>query len=227
MSNILARQPDLTIGLVADEVVVDDAPVPEGAGVLGELHQRLQSRGIQRIGISRGVTADEIITLVQAINAADGGETGGLAMKRLADGGLELPHIHVGRIRIEERLEASVADMATIRRLYSEAVSTADRIWESAQANGLTSAEEVRHVVQSLAQAVSQNRTALLVADRAPQLRQLHVHAHGERVDPHDGAGARPRHRRRAAARVRHGRPDARHRQGPDAAARSSTSRTG
>ena len=162
VSNILAHQPDLTIGLVADEVVVNDAPVPKGAGVLGELHQRLQSRGIQRVGISRGVTADEIITLVQAINAADGGETGGLAVKRLADGGLELPHIHVGRIRIEERLEASFADMATIRRLYSEAVSTADRIWESAQANGLTSAEEVRHVVQSLAQAVSQNRTALL-----------------------------------------------------------------
>ncbi len=49
---------------------------------------------------------------------------------------------------------------------------------------------------------------------RAQELRQLHVHAHGERLDPHDGAGAGARNRRHAAARVRHRRPDARHRQG-------------
>jgi putative nucleotidyltransferase with HDIG domain len=162
VSALLEHQPQLTIGLVADEVVVDDAPVPKGSGVLGELHHRLQRRGIQRIGISRGVSADEVALMVRAINAAEFGDDRGLPLRRLPDGGFELPHIHVGRIRIEERLEASVADMATIRRLYSDAVSTADRIWESARANGLTSAEEVRQVVQSLAQAVSQNRTALL-----------------------------------------------------------------
>jgi len=162
VSSILDHQPQVTVGLVADEVVVDDSPVPKGAGVLGELHRRLQSRGIQRIGIQRGVATDEIITLIRAINAAESGDDRGLPLRRLPDGGFELPHIHVGRIRIEERLEASVADMATIRRLYSEAVSTADRIWETAKTTGLTSAEEVRQVVQSLAQAVSQNRTALL-----------------------------------------------------------------
>lgn len=159
---LLDHQPSVTIGLVAEEVVVNDAPVPKGAGVLGELHARLQARGVQRIAIQRGVTAEEVFALVHGINAPETAGQHGVAVKQTLDGGFELPHVRVGRIRIEERLEASVADMATIRRLYSEAVTTADRIWESAKSNGLNSPEEVRQVVQSLAQAVSQNRTALL-----------------------------------------------------------------
>ena len=54
-------------------------------------------------------------------------------------------------------------------------------------------------------------------ADRVEGLRQLHVYAHGERVDPHDGTGARPGRRRSDAARVRACRAHARHRQGEDA----------
>ena len=159
---LLDHQTAVTIGLVAGEVVVNDAPVPKGAGVLGELHSRLQARGVQRVAIQRGVTAEEIFALIRIINAPETAGDHGVAVKPAPDGGFELPHVRVGRIRIEERLEASVADMATIRRLYSDAVSTADCIWESAKANGLSSHEQVHEVVQSLAQAVSHNRTALL-----------------------------------------------------------------
>ncbi len=55
-------------------------------------------------------------------------------------------------------------------------------------------------------------------ADGAQELRQLHAHPHGERVDSDHGSGARARHRRRPPPRVRPGRADARHRQGPDPA---------
>src|SRR6185369_13635125 len=54
-----------------------------------------------------------------------------------------IPHIRVGRVTIEQRVEGSLTDMATIRRLYSDAVSVAGDVWESAQT-------------------VAQNRTALL-----------------------------------------------------------------
>src|SRR6185295_13627460 len=47
---------------------------------------------------------------------------------------------------------------------------------------------------------------------------QLHLHPHGERFGAGDGAGARIEPRRRAAARVRLRRADARHRQGQHAA---------
>ena len=55
-------------------------------------------------------------------------------------------------------------------------------------------------------------------ADGAEALRQLHLHAHGERLGAGDGAGALAQHGRHAAARVRLRGADARHRQGADAA---------
>ena len=63
-------------------------------------------------------------------------------------------------------------------------------------------------------------------ADGDAQLRQLHVHPHGERLDPDDGPGARARHRRTPAAGVRPVGADARHRQGPHAEGNPATSRS-
>jgi putative nucleotidyltransferase with HDIG domain len=158
----LSQQPSVTIGLLGDEVVVDDAPVPKAAGVLGEIKTRLQSRGVQRVTIQQGVEPTEIRALVAALNNPDTTDVQSVALTRLPDGSFEMPHVRVGRILVEERLEASVADMATIRRLYDEAVSAATRIWEGAQSDGIVDPEEVRKTVHSLAQAVAQNRTALL-----------------------------------------------------------------
>src|SRR5512136_180939 len=158
----LSQQPAVTIGLLGDEVVVDDAPVPKAAGVLGEIKTRLQSRGVQRVTIQHGVEPSEIRALVAALNNPDAPDSHGVTLKHLPDGSFEMPHVRVGRILIEERLEASVADMATIRRLYEEAVVTATRIWEGAQSDGSVDPEEVRNAVHGLAQAVAQNRTALL-----------------------------------------------------------------
>src|SRR5512139_1570991 len=132
----LSQQPSVTIGLLGDEVVVDDAPVPKGAGVLGEIRTRLQNRGVQRVTIQHGVEPAEIRALVAALNNPDTTDVQGVVLTRLPDGSFEMPHIRVGRILVEERVEASVADMATIRRLYDEAVASATRIWEGAQADG-------------------------------------------------------------------------------------------
>ena len=47
-----------------------------------------------------------------------------------------LPHIRVGRIQTEEKKEASAADIATIRRLYSDATNVASSVWETARSEG-------------------------------------------------------------------------------------------
>ena len=52
--------------------------------------------------------------------------------------------------------------MATIKRLYSDAVSVATSVWESASTEGKPDATMARTMVDGLAQAVAQNRTALL-----------------------------------------------------------------
>ena len=74
----------------------------------------------------------------------------------------EFTHIRVGRVAVEQRVDADAGDMATIRRMYTEAVSVAGSLWESAQTEGHPDATLARNVVDGLAQAVAQNRTALL-----------------------------------------------------------------
>jgi hypothetical protein len=51
-------QPSVVVGLVADEVIVDDMPMAK-ADTMGPLVRRLQTAGVERITIDRGVTTEE------------------------------------------------------------------------------------------------------------------------------------------------------------------------
>ena len=151
----LASSSSVTIGIVGEELVVGDTPVPRAAETMGELMRRLQQAGIERIIIERGVQPDELTQLVQTVARADGSDEPAAALTKL-------PHIRVGRIQVEEQADASAGDIATFRRLYDDAVAVADRLWESAHVEGKPDADAARGMVDSLAQAVAQNRTALL-----------------------------------------------------------------
>jgi hypothetical protein len=48
------------------------------------------------------------------------------------------------------------------RHVPGDAVNIANRLWETAQSEGLPDPEEARQLVDNLAQAVAQNRTALV-----------------------------------------------------------------
>ena len=148
-------QPTVTIGLVGEEVIVDDMPMAK-ADTFGPLVRRLQQAGVERITVDRGVTVDEITEFLKAITAIDA---------RDGDAGSNfpsIPHIRVGRVTVEQRVEGSLTDMATIKRLYSDAVSVAGDVWESAQTEGRPDVTAARSMIDGLAQAVAQNRTALL-----------------------------------------------------------------
>ena len=129
-----------------------------------------------------------------------------------------LPHIRVGRVAVEQRTAGSSADMATIKRLYRDAVSVAGSLVGQRADRG--EARRHRGADDDRRSRAGRGREpdGAARADRAQELRQLHVHAHGERLDPDDGSGARPRRRGAAAARIRTRRADARHREGTDAA---------
>ncbi|HEV3058542.1 MAG TPA: HD-GYP domain-containing protein [Vicinamibacterales bacterium] len=145
--------PSVVVGLVGEQVVVDDMPMTK-ADALGPLARRLQQGGIERITIERGVTTDELKTFVEAVSAADAA----FASSPFPT----LPHIRVGRVTIEQRVEGSLTDMATIKQLYSDAVSAAGSVWDSARAEGKPDVGVARTMIDGLAQAVAQNRTALL-----------------------------------------------------------------
>jgi putative nucleotidyltransferase with HDIG domain len=143
------------IGVIGEEVIVDDMPIAK-ADALGTLVRRLQHVGIERITIDRGVTADELAEFIQAVNAIE---------RRDSPEPFEFPelkHIHVGRISVDQRVEGNLADMATIRRLYSSSVGVAEDVWDSAETEGKPDATVARSMIDGLAQAVAENRTALL-----------------------------------------------------------------
>src|SRR4030095_14248609 len=73
-----------------------------------------------------------------------------------------MPHIRVGRVTIEQRVEGSLTDMATIKKLYNDAVSAANSVYDSAQTEGKPDPTVSRTMIDGLAQAVAQNRRALL-----------------------------------------------------------------
>ena len=150
------QQASIAIGIVGLQLVVSDTPLPKASAGMLELIKRLKDQKIERIAFERGVTADEAAAFIQAVGAlgtrADTGEPK-----------WPYPHIRVGRITTEERRNDGIgSDMAAIRQLYTNAVQAAEVAWESALVEGQPDLPATLRVVEGLADAVTQNRTALV-----------------------------------------------------------------
>ncbi len=164
-TGLLVDDPAVTLGLIGQEIIVGDLPIPKASESFGEMIRRLKRLGIERIAVDRGVPPDQLRTLVLALShperrvgeAAPGAEPAD-ALAALA----ALTHIRVGRIQVDEGIDASAADMETIRRLYVDASNVAEQVWESARMDGTADPRQARDLIESLSQAVSQNRTALI-----------------------------------------------------------------
>src|SRR6185369_8999854 len=77
-----AATPSLAIGIVGEDLVVGEIPVPHAAENMGELMRRLQQAGVERIVVERGVETTEITRLIQVLAAADPNQVAGLAALR-------------------------------------------------------------------------------------------------------------------------------------------------
>ena len=151
-------EPSIVIGMIGNEVIVDDTPISKSEA-LAPTVRRLRQGGIERITIDRGVTIEELALFalgVAALDRVEGTESD------ISASFAPLTHIRVGRVIVEHRVDADAGDMGTIRRMYADAVSVAGNVWESAQTEGQPDTTLARTMVDGLAQAVSQNRTALL-----------------------------------------------------------------
>ena len=165
ITQMLDDQPSIAIGFIGQEVIVGDMPLPRAAETLGEMMRRLRSLGIERIVFDRGVTPEELTTLALTIAHPErrpGQATVGAEPSDPLGVLNSLPHIRVGRIQAEAAVEKSAADVATIRRLYAEASNAAGSVWEAAKTEGTPDPKAARMLIDSLAQAVSANRTALI-----------------------------------------------------------------
>src|SRR3977135_1319273 len=140
-------EPTIVIGLIGDEVIVDDTPMAK-AETMGPVILRLRQNGLERITIERGVTLEELGMFVEATTALE--HRDGDNKQEPAFGGM--PHIRVGRVVVDERTDSELADMATIRRLYSEAVSVASDVWNSAQTEGKPDATVAKTMIDGTRQ---------------------------------------------------------------------------
>ena len=96
-------QPAIVIGIVGDEVIVDDMPLAKADGS-ARFVRRLQQIGVERITIDRGVTADEIATVHRRRHRPSSRDHG----RRRRRSFPALPHIRVGRVTVEQRVEGSL-----------------------------------------------------------------------------------------------------------------------
>jgi putative nucleotidyltransferase with HDIG domain len=147
--------PSIAIGIVGEELVVADVPVPRAAESMGKVKQQLKDLGIERIVIDHGVPLEELTRFVQTIGAPGATEASTASLSKLR-------HIRVGRLQSRDTGKTANADLAAYRRVYDDAVSVAESVWNSAKLDGMPDPDAGREVVDSLAQEVSQNRTALL-----------------------------------------------------------------
>jgi putative nucleotidyltransferase with HDIG domain len=162
---LLAEEPTFAMGLLGQDIVVGDVPLPRAAESYPDLVKRLEALGIERIVFQRGVPPTELETLVLTIAHPErhpkAGAPGAVPSDPLGVLGA-LSHIRVGRLQVDERVESTSSDVATIRRLYADAVNAAGAVWDSAKTEGIPDPGQSRHLVDSLAQAVAQNKTALV-----------------------------------------------------------------
>jgi putative nucleotidyltransferase with HDIG domain len=156
LGSLHQQQPSVTVGIVGSELVVADTPMPKVSATMGELIRRLKDNKVERIAFERGVTQDELVALMQNLSR--------LGAKTDTEKDLSTPHIRVGRLKSEEdqRKDGILSDIAAIKQMYSNAVASAEVAWESAAREGIPDAPAALETVEGLADAVTQNRTALM-----------------------------------------------------------------
>ena len=158
---IQEHESPIVIGIVGDELIVGDVPMPKASGSMGEIIKRLRALGVERITIDRGASPEELAAFTHLLGTIDAATVQAAVARGGADP-LSQPHVRVGRIQVEQKTDEHLSDTATIQKLYAEAVNVANAVWESARTEGKPDADAARGMVDGLAQAVSQNRTALL-----------------------------------------------------------------
>jgi putative nucleotidyltransferase with HDIG domain len=152
------QQPSIAVGIVGNDLVVAETPMPKISATMTELIRKLKDNKVERIAFERGVTQGELVALVQNLSRL-GGRAVGDAEKDLSSA-----HVRVGRLKSsdDKKQDGIGSDMAAIRQMYANAVASAEALVESAEAEGMADAPAALQTVEGLAEAVTQNRTALM-----------------------------------------------------------------
>ncbi len=158
LTTLHQQQPSIAVGIVGSDLVVADTAMHKLSATMTELIRKLKENKVERIAFERGVTQEELVALVQNLSRLGGKAAGD------ADRDLSSAHIRVGRLQSGDtrKQDGIASDIAAIRQMYSSAVASAEVAWDSAEIEGMPDAPAALQTVEGLADAVMQNRTALV-----------------------------------------------------------------
>jgi putative nucleotidyltransferase with HDIG domain len=158
LSTLHQQQFAITVGIVGNDLVVADTPMHKLSATMAELIRKLKDNKVERIAFERGVTQDELVALTQNLSRL-GGKAAVDPEKQLSSA-----HIRVGRLKSDDdkKEDGIASDIAAIRQMYTSAVAAAEIAYESAEVEGMPDAPAALETVEGLAEAVTQNRTALM-----------------------------------------------------------------
>jgi putative nucleotidyltransferase with HDIG domain len=157
LATLHQQQPSIAVGIVGGDLVVADTPLHKVSSTMTELIRKLKDSKVERIAFERGVTRDELSVLL--LNLARLSGRGSDREKELSSA-----HIRVGRLKAEDdrKQDGVKSDIAAIRQMYSTAVRAAEGVYEAAETEGMPDTPAAVQTVEGLAEAVTQNRTALM-----------------------------------------------------------------
>ena len=156
LTTYLTEASIVVVGLIGDDVVVNETRLGKGSASLTGFVRGLRDREIEKITFHRGITADEIRTFLNEV--ADRRARAPLA-DRLAARGVR--RAAIGKLSIEDTPQDAIGIEAA-RRVYRTAVSSAESLWEQARAGDKPDPENARKIIDSLANIVTQDRTSLM-----------------------------------------------------------------
>jgi len=146
----------IVVGFIGDDVVVNGQRLSKRGASLAGFAREFRDREIEKIIIARGVTRDELMAFVLelAVRRSDAPLTARMERKGIR-------RITIGRLSLEAPDPASIG-VAAARKVYGTAVETAENLWDAAKAGDQPDPQAARKIIDSLAKAVSQDRTSLM-----------------------------------------------------------------
>jgi len=152
----LTEAPTVVVGLIGDDVVVNETRLGKGSASLTGFVRGLRDREIEKITFHPGITADEIRIFLSEV--ADRRARTPL-IDRLATRGVR--RAVIGKLSVEDTPQDALGIEAA-RRVYGTAVSSAESLWQQAKAGEKPNPEDARKIIDSLANIVTQDRTSLM-----------------------------------------------------------------
>jgi putative nucleotidyltransferase with HDIG domain len=152
----LQAAPNIVIGFIGDEVVVDSVRLPRGTATLVGFARDLRERDIEKVTFSRGLTREELRALVAVLTDRQNPTP---LQDRLTAKGIR--HVSFGKVVVEDVTDEQ-AGIAAARRVYGTAVETAETLWQAAKAGDQPDPGAARKIIDGLARLVSQDRTSLM-----------------------------------------------------------------